>query len=260
MKRLVLKMIAAAVLGMAGANGAMADNFRLTIGSGHPADAAVWITAMRDYFAPEVAKRAAAKGHKIEWVNAYGGSVCKLGECLEAVETGLLDIADLHVAFEPAKLMAHNFAYFVPFGSGDPAIVAKAARQLGPRVDQRPDGLGAIGGRDSGRRLPACLDGNGEGRPVVRRVLLDHRGEVELVAALLREGDADESAPFAGHEVDGFGRDVLGREAEVSLVLAILIVDDDDEAALPEMLGGRRDGDETQGRTSRPRIATRLQL
>jgi TRAP-type C4-dicarboxylate transport system substrate-binding protein len=135
-KRQVLKMITAAVMGMAVAGPALADNFRLTIGSGHPADAAVWITAIRDYFAPEVAKRAAAKGHKIEWVNAYGGSVCKLGECLEAVETGLLDIADLHVAFEPAKLMGHNFAYFVPFGSGDPAVVAKAARQVYDRVPE----------------------------------------------------------------------------------------------------------------------------
>lgn len=136
MKRQALKTLAAAVIGVAAACPAWADNFRLTIGSGHPADAAVWITAVRDYFAPEVAKRAAAKGHKIEWVSAYGGSVCKLGECLEAVETGLLDIADLHVAFEPAKLMAHNFAYFVPFGSGDPAVVAKAARQVYDRVPE----------------------------------------------------------------------------------------------------------------------------
>jgi TRAP-type C4-dicarboxylate transport system substrate-binding protein len=136
MKRQVLKIIAAAVLGAVGASPALADNFRLTIGSGHPADAAVWITAMRDYFAPEVAKRAAAKGHKIEWVNAYGGSVCKLGECLEAVESGLVDIADLHLAFEPAKLMAHNFSYFVPFGSPDPAITAKASRQVYDRVPE----------------------------------------------------------------------------------------------------------------------------
>lgn len=137
MKRKVLKILAAALLGVVCSGAAMADTFRLSIGSGHPADAAVWITAMRDFFAPEVAKRVAARtGHKIEWVSAYGGSVCKLGECLEAVESGLLDIADLHVAFEPAKLMAHNFAYFVPFGSGDPVVVAKAARQVYDRVPE----------------------------------------------------------------------------------------------------------------------------
>ena len=131
MKRQLIKLIAAAAIGAAGASPALADTFRLTIGAGHPADAAVWITAMRDFLAPEISKRVAAKtSHKIEWVDAYGGSVCKLGECLEAVESGLVDVADLHVAFEPSKLMAHNFPYFVPFGSPDPRVAAKAARQV----------------------------------------------------------------------------------------------------------------------------------
>jgi TRAP-type C4-dicarboxylate transport system substrate-binding protein len=133
MKRTVLKLITAVSLALAGAGAstATADTFRLTIGSGHPADAAIWITTMRDFMAPEIAKRVAAKtGHKIEWVSAYGGSVCKLGECLEAVESGLVDIADLHVPFEPTKLMAQNFPYFVPFGTPDPVVAARAARKV----------------------------------------------------------------------------------------------------------------------------------
>jgi len=137
MKRTVLKAITVATLALAGAGTASADTFRLTIGSGHPADAAIWITTMRDFLAPEIAKRVAQKtGHKIEWVNAYGGSVCKLGECLEAVESGLVDIADLHVPFEPTKLMAHNFPYFVPFGTPDPVVAARAARKV---YDSVPD-------------------------------------------------------------------------------------------------------------------------
>lgn len=137
MKRTVLKTVAAVFLAIASIGTASADTFRLTIGSGHPADAAVWISTMRDFLAPEIAKRVEQKtGHKIEWVNAYGGSVCKLGECLEAVESGLVDIADLHVAFEPTKLMAHNFPYFVPFGTPDPVIAARAARKV---YDTVPD-------------------------------------------------------------------------------------------------------------------------
>jgi TRAP-type C4-dicarboxylate transport system substrate-binding protein len=129
MKRQFISLIAAATLAVAGIHNASAETFRLTIGAGHPADAAVWITAMRDFLAPEISKRVAAKtGDKIEWVNAYGGSVCKLGECLEAVETGLVDVADLHVPFEPSKLMAYNFGYFVPFGTSDPVTAAKSAR------------------------------------------------------------------------------------------------------------------------------------
>lgn len=136
MKRRILKTLAVASFAAAGLGNAAAENFRLTIGAGHPADAAVWITAMRDFLAPEISKRAEKLGHKIEWVNAYGGSVCKLGECLEAVESGLVDVADLHVPFEPAKLMAHNFAYFVPFGTPDPVTAAKAARQVYDTVPQ----------------------------------------------------------------------------------------------------------------------------
>ena len=108
-----------------------AKNFRLTIGAGHPAKAAIWIATMRDFFEPEVKKRVeASTDHTIEWVEGYGGSVAKLGECLEAVETGLLDIADLHVPFEPSKLMAYNFPYFVPFGQPDPEKAAAAARKV----------------------------------------------------------------------------------------------------------------------------------
>ncbi len=115
----------------AAAPAAQAETFRLSIGAGHPADAAVWITTMRDFFAPEVKKRVKERtGHDIEWVDAYGGAVCKLGECLEAVESGLLDVADLHVPFEPTKLMAHNFPYFVPFGTPDPVQAARAARKV----------------------------------------------------------------------------------------------------------------------------------
>ena len=110
---------------------AEAKNFRLSIGAGHPADAAIWITTMRDFFQVEVKNRVESKTeHKIEWVEAYGGSVAKLGECLEAVESGLLDIADLHVPFEPSKLMAYNFPYFVPFGQPDPEKAAAAARKV----------------------------------------------------------------------------------------------------------------------------------
>jgi TRAP-type C4-dicarboxylate transport system substrate-binding protein len=125
----VLSALSVSALVLSGA--AQAETFRLTIGAGHPADASIWITTMRDFLAPEIAKRVEQKtGHKIEWVNAYGGSVCKLGECLEAVESGLVDIADLHVPFEPTKLMAHNFPYFVPFGTPDPVIAARAARKV----------------------------------------------------------------------------------------------------------------------------------
>ena len=41
-----------------------------------------------------------------------------------------------------------------------------------------------------------------------------------------------EAAAVAGHEVDDLGRDLLGGDGEVALVLAVLVVDDHDHAAL----------------------------
>ena len=42
--------------------------------------------------------------------------------------------------------------------------------------------------------------------------------------------------PILGHEVDGFGRDLLGGHGEVAFVLAVLVVDDDDHAAGANLL------------------------
>src|SRR5690606_24179312 len=105
---------------------AHADNFRFSIGAGHPATSA-WIASVQDFFVPEVTKRAEELGHTIVWNEAYGSAVCKLGECLEAVETGFLDMAIIITPFETSKLISHNFAYHVPFGPKDPALGAKIA-------------------------------------------------------------------------------------------------------------------------------------
>ena len=181
MKKHIISIAAAAAMALAGIGNATADTFRLTIGAGHPADAAVWITAMRDFLAPEISKRVAEKtGHKMEWVNAYGGSVCKLGECLEAVESGLVDVADLHVAFEPAKLMAHNFPYFVPFGSPDPVTAAKAARQVYDSVPELKKiledkynqvflGVGSVGNYNLVTTFPVGQGGAAQGQEDRRR-------------------------------------------------------------------------------------------
>jgi TRAP-type C4-dicarboxylate transport system substrate-binding protein len=132
MRALLAGMVFAVAVGLLLAPaGVAADTFRLTIGAGHPVDASAWITSMRDYLQVEVKKRVESRTpHKIEWVEAYGGSIAKLGEVLEAIESGLMDIGDVHIPFEPAKLMAHNFPYFVPFASPDPLLATKAAYKV----------------------------------------------------------------------------------------------------------------------------------
>lgn len=134
--KLTTVAIGAVCLATATVSQAGAETFRLSIGAGHPASAA-WVGTMKEFLQPEISRRVKERtGHEIAWTEAYGGAVCKLGECLEAVEAGLLDIADLQAPFEPSKLQAHNFMYFVPFGLPDPRAGAKAALETYERVPE----------------------------------------------------------------------------------------------------------------------------
>src|ERR1700686_3511584 len=53
----------------------------------------------------------------------------------------------------------------------------------------------------------------------------------EVFSAVFGHGEADQAGSVFGHEVDGFGRDLLSRERDVAFVLSVFIVDDDDHAS-----------------------------
>ena len=104
-------------------------------------------------------------------------------------------------------------------------------RSCGDRagIDRDLDRARAIVGRDTRRDSLARLDRDGERRAERRLVVVRHRPELELVAALGRQAEADQAASVRRHERDRLGRDELRRDREVALVLAIRVVDDDDE-------------------------------
>jgi hypothetical protein len=47
-----------------------------------------------------------------------------------------------------------------------------------------------------------------------------------------RQRQADQTATVTGHEVDGFRRHFLGGQGKIPLVLAVLVIDDDDDLAV----------------------------
>ncbi len=98
-------------------------------------------------------------------------------------------------------------------------------------VDGDADGVGAVGGGDAGGDAFAGFDGLGKGGAEAGGVLLCHGTEAQVVGALFGQGQADEAATEARHEVDGFGGDELGGQGEVAFVFAVFVVDDDDHAA-----------------------------
>ena len=95
-----------------------------------------------------------------------------------------------------------------------------------------------VGRADAGGHALARLNRNGEGSGKLRGVVLDHGTQVELAGLLVGQGQADEPAPVGGHEVDGLGRDLLGGVDEVTLVLTVLVVDEDDGLSLANVFNG----------------------
>jgi TRAP-type C4-dicarboxylate transport system substrate-binding protein len=107
------------------------EKIRLKVGMAKPIQAGKGFSIVKTIFVKTVTERVAAEtDYEIEWVEAYGGTVAKDGEVLEAVQMGMLDIGYVIFLFEPAKLFLHNFGYFVPFSSPDQVMVKEISNKL----------------------------------------------------------------------------------------------------------------------------------
>ena len=80
------------------------------------------------------------------------------------------------------------------------------------------------------------VDGNRERRFMIVRVVRDHLPDIQLVEALAVDRRADQSLRVLRHEIDVLGLDRRCRDDEVSLVLAIFIVHDDNHSAVLDIL------------------------
>lgn len=112
---------------------ATAKTWKITTAAGHP-PIFLFISAVHDYFIPYVNEHLAPLGHNIEWREAYGGTVCKIGGCLEAVQSGVVEMANVGTIFEAAKMPLHNVSYFTPFTTSDASIVLETMTELREKI------------------------------------------------------------------------------------------------------------------------------
>ena len=105
------------------------------------------------------------------------------------------------------------------------------------RVDDRSDRPRPLLGADA-RAARDVVDRHGVRRLVRGRVPLDHRPELKTSGRLGQDRHAQEPPPVRDHELDRLGTDLLGCRDEVTLVLPILIVDDNDDPPFPKRLQG----------------------
>ena len=103
-------------------------------------------------------------------------------------------------------------------------------------MDRDLDRAAAVGRGDAGRHAFARLDRDGERGAERRLVVVGHRAQAERVGALLGQAEADQPARVRRHEVDRVRRRELRGDRQVALVLAVLVVDDDDHAAFADVL------------------------
>jgi C4-dicarboxylate-binding protein DctP len=127
--KLLGALTAAAIMSVAGE--AQATTFTLRIGSGHPAGPVTYVRVLKDYFEPEVVRRVAAETkYKIRFIEAYGGTIAKVTDVLEATQRGILDIGAMCFCFEPTKAFAQNIDYYVPFTTPSAVLQLKVMKQL----------------------------------------------------------------------------------------------------------------------------------
>ncbi|RNC80459.1 MAG: hypothetical protein ED559_01205 [Phycisphaera sp.] len=105
------------------------------------------------------------------------------------------------------------------------------------RIERHLDGLGALCGADTGRKavLRVAVDRDHQGRTPNRSVCLGLWVQVQPVAVCFGQRDEQVARRLAHHEVDRLGGDELGGHHDVALVLAVLVVRENDHLALSEI-------------------------
>ncbi len=157
----------------------------------------------------------------------------------------LHDLADHARRVEPGKPRDIDRRLGMP-GAHQHAAVARDQREdmagrhdlvlaLGG-VDRHRDGARAIMRGNAGRHPVARLDRDGEGSFVAGAVLPAHQVEPELVDARAGERQANEAAAVRCHEVDRVGRRHLRGDDQIALILAVLVIDQNEHAAVARFL------------------------
>ena len=96
------------------------ETVRITIASSHSTNFAP-VGALPRVVVAETNARLEAVGSelRVRWTEAYGGSLYKYDNTLEAIEVGLADIGWVGTLWESSKMPLQNVSYYTPFVSDD---------------------------------------------------------------------------------------------------------------------------------------------
>ncbi|MCC6948358.1 MAG: C4-dicarboxylate TRAP transporter substrate-binding protein [Bradyrhizobiaceae bacterium] len=110
------------------------QEINLTVAAGQPTRAMRPLAMVETFFVPEVDKRMAAAGldkkYKINWKQAYAGSLLKPTFVLQGVSDGIADIGFEPTIFHPDKLPLEQISFATPFVTSDVVLVGKTIDKL----------------------------------------------------------------------------------------------------------------------------------
>ena len=108
------------------------QEINLTVAAGQPVRAMKPLAMVSEFFIPEVEKRIKAAGLniKINWKEAYAGSLLKPTFVLKGVQDGIADIGFEPTIFHPDKLPLEQVSFVTPFATSDVVLVGKTIDKM----------------------------------------------------------------------------------------------------------------------------------
>src|SRR5205814_2174240 len=112
------------------------------------------------------------------------------------------------------------------------------------RIDRGENRRRAIGRGDSRRNSAASFNRHRKSSAQTRSVVSYLWWQMQFVATLFSQWQANQAATLTCHEIDFVGRNHLRGAHEITFILAVLIVHDNDHAPFANVGGSVRNGSE----------------
>lgn len=111
------------------------STLNVTIAASHPLQN-FWVAMMKNVFQPEVERLLRDNGntHRINWREAYGGTLYRFQDTMEAVRDNITDIGYVGTLWEGSTMPLQNVTYFTPFATGDHGLIARTFDTLNETV------------------------------------------------------------------------------------------------------------------------------
>jgi len=132
MRYTTTSIAAAFALAALGSTAVAQQEVNLTVAAGQALRALPPLALLSEWWVPEVDKRVKAAGLnvKINWKQAYAGSLLKPTTVLEGTRDGITDIGFEPTIFHPDKIPLEQVSFIAPFATSDVVTVGKAIEKL----------------------------------------------------------------------------------------------------------------------------------